>query len=333
MLAFPALCDTDAKKLAYTYRAQEKLRLWHNVQGARTKLSPDKPLYLSLADFRRWVREQWEPRFKAVCYTRSLLANFDQAAASAPVEARRLARVAALADSVWDGQIDVEKFPRLGVAGEPPDPTENYTTYTEVDANARLSVDSATQITATGLLRSDESYIYKDMGAAHFAGDFTHLLDTKHTASGSTVSDAAFWATTNAVDDMYGLRAASAKYLYAYWYGNTPVIYLQEGAGATQYSDGSVNLVTNTQYYMKVVRNEAVGTYGTLYLYIYSDSGRTSLVDTLSVALHEKLDLRYVFAVSAYNDGNAASISFIVSNLDLGEQSVVPLIYWRRQQE
>jgi len=35
----------------------------------------------------------------------------------------------------WDSDIDPEKFPRLGVLGEPPDPVENFSGYTEDDAS------------------------------------------------------------------------------------------------------------------------------------------------------------------------------------------------------
>ena len=45
---------------------------------------------------------------------------------------------------------------------------ENFTTYTEVDPNNKLTVTS-TKITAVDLDRDEDAYVYKDFGANNFS--------------------------------------------------------------------------------------------------------------------------------------------------------------------
>jgi len=170
-------------------------------------------------------------------------------------------------------------------------------------------------------------------GANHFAAGFTHLVDVKPTAvvAGCRV---AWWALANVVDDMKALRVASADHLWAYFEAinvNVPLIYLQEEYGAGSYYDGSVNLATGTQYYIKIVRDETIGN-GTLTLYIYSNAARTSLVDTLSVALHAKVDFQFITPPPVTT--MQMPIPLASSGQPRPRRAIRrPLIYWRRQQE
>lgn len=64
----------------------------------------------------------------------------------------------------------------------------------------------------------------------------------------------------------------------------------------TLYYD-TFTFAASVQYYTKFKRDESVGAYGTAYGYIYDDAARTSLLDTLSQALHAKRDYAYVKVV------------------------------------
>jgi len=77
----------------------------------------------------------------------------------------------------------------------------------------------------------------------------------------------------------------------------------------------------NTTYYNKVKRDEAIGDNGTLYMYIYSDAGRTNLLDTLSVALTSKVDFRYFYVAQNTDTGGADECYGWLENLDLQEAS------------
>ena len=52
---------------------------------------------------------------------------------------------------------------------------QNFTTFTEVDPNTRIS-KTATRVTWTDITKPEDAYVYKDMTADYFDGDFTHYL-------------------------------------------------------------------------------------------------------------------------------------------------------------
>jgi hypothetical protein len=192
---------------------------------------------------------------------------------------------------------------------------EDFTTYTEVDPNSRISVTSST-ITATALPRNEDSYVYDDKGVAHFDGDFEHLITTK-TTNVLSVSVCGSWVLTNTVDDLFGLITANESFLILQHNSGSSYL-LREFISGTAYTD-SATLTGGQTYYLTINRDESIGSFGQLTCLIYSDSGRTILVDTLTLSLHAKLDLRYVFGLMTFNDGNTSTGNFVFSDLDLGE--------------
>lgn len=50
---------------------------------------------------------------------------------------------------------------------------------------------------------------------------------------------------------------------------------------------------------------------------IYSDAARTTLLDTLSIALPSGRTYRYVFATNSHNSGTVYQASYTVEDLDL----------------
>ena len=269
MIDIPVAARDFADKAAYCYRVIERLRLWHNEVGAKVDVKDGK----ALAEFRTWVREQWEPRHKAACLTLHSLDGFTQlvpaeydaarqkqaakvalspaeTAALKTMDDRQAAKITAKADTNWDADIDLEKIPRLGVVGEPPDPTEDFTTYTEVDPNGHIAITSASLITCTLMARGESCYVYADKGVGHFAGDFTHLVDALVSARSSySASMASFWGVGNAVGDVNTRQNGGDKMLDASWLdgnsGNTAAIfYLIENNEAGY--DVSILLTLNT---------------------------------------------------------------------------------------
>lgn len=195
---------------------------------------------------------------------------------------------------------------------------ENFTTYTETDPNSHLS-KTATVCTATGLLRNEDAYIYKDMGLNYFNADFSHSVDVN--VSAATTGGLGFcWMMANDLNDFNGIDTASGSCLgvYAYKDASTYSLYvIQLNAGVWTQSVYS-GLLVGTTYYLVVRRDETVGTYGTIYLDIYSNAARTNLIASINTAIAgAKRDYRYIYAVNTFNDANASSISFTSSNLDL----------------
>lgn len=193
---------------------------------------------------------------------------------------------------------------------------EDFTTYTEVDPNSRISIIAST-ITVTAITRDEDAFVYDDKTVGHFSEDLTHLITTNIDNSVST-GNVTSWALTNDIDDSQGLIGGSKSFLELLHVGGTSYILVEVDAG-TPYTD-SVVLTEGQTYYSTIERDESIGSFGQLTCEIYSDSGRTILVDTLLLSLHSKIDFRYVFAVMSYDDNQAArTTDLTVSNLDLQE--------------
>jgi len=185
---------------------------------------------------------------------------------------------------------------------------EDFTSYTESDPNSHLAV-TATRATFTDYADNENIFLSSDKGAAYFNGDFTHLVDMKITAYVSGADNLGIWAVTNSVVDMDPTPADGALFLRAYNTGGTNYFALLEASGGVEYAIGTqYTFSLNTTYYLKIVRDEAVGAFGTLYLYIYSDAARTTLLATKSGALHtSKQDFRYLFGVTSYRNSGAGA--------------------------
>ena len=193
---------------------------------------------------------------------------------------------------------------------------EDLTAYTKVDPNSHFY--SVTNLAADfAIFKNEDMYLYKDYTAGYFDGDFTHLVTVNYDSS-NDASFAGIWGLANDVNDFKGIEDIAEDYLVVYLTETAPdyFIYLQECVAGATYSDfGEIN--NGTDYFLKIVRNEAIGTYGTLYCYIYSDEARTVLVDTLTLTLHKKTDFRYIYAVVSYNSGDILSVTATMKKLIL----------------
>lgn len=208
----------------------------------------------------------------------------------------------------------------------------DFTTFTEVDPSSKITVTS-TKIDSAANTTQDNAYVYKDMGAGYFSGDFTHNFEVFLNSSSDAGLRQNFWAMANGVGEQEALQNADTDY-FAWSFGDegaNTLRRLYEGDGATDYQDsdgGNASVGYGTVYYVKIVRDEAVGSFGTLYCYIYSDSGRTTLIESQSLTLHtSKKDFRYIYG--EMNDGRtqAGVITGYTQNLDLtpgAGSSIVP---------
>lgn len=198
---------------------------------------------------------------------------------------------------------------------------ENLTTYTEVDPNTHMTVTS-TAATVINSDRNEDMYLYDDKGINHFSGDYEHLLDLKVTANddGSAYYP---YNLANLIDDGKGIIDASGDFIgiIQSFPTSSMKLFIRECDGGTIYEDSYENSTfIDVIFYLKIKRDEAVGTYGTIYCYIYSNPGRTTLLDTVSVALHtSKKDFRYAYLQQTNNTGSALKWSSVASNFDLQE--------------
>jgi len=172
--------------------------------------------------------------------------------------------------------------------------TQDFTDFTEYDPNDKRTVTSS-KVTLTNITRGDDGYLVNDYGSAYFTGDFEHNFDVYVGSDFDLYATICPWALTNGahtiqemIDDSDGLTV--------YFYRNSSTvftIYLQDFNGS---SDTYTNFSTDTTYYLTVIRSSS-----TVSCYIYSDSTRETLVDTLSISC--STDYQYL-VVSAGREGS-----------------------------
>ena len=202
---------------------------------------------------------------------------------------------------------------------------ENLMNYTEVDsANDRITRQLPTRAKFTAIPRNQDCYLYKDFGIDYFSGDFEVWFEFTITsaAAGNYV---VLWCLANDLDDNAGLENNNQSHLdFRFYYG--PNIVTEEQNGANYYGTSSTTITVGTTYYVKVWRNESVGTYGTLYVKFYtSDANRisdTSPIVNHSLALHAKNDFRYMYVIQSYNNGATGGPTGWVRNYTIANGSV-----------
>jgi len=211
---------------------------------------------------------------------------------------------------------------------------ETYTNtalWKEYDASGLITV-AANTLTVAGNNNTAFS-IQRVFDVGYFGGDFEHVVAVALNEDGTAnLPWCPFWGLSNetaeSAHSFKEIQAASGDCLYIAQYSDR--IQLFEVFTGTQYTDFYRYASYDTWYYCEIERDESTGTYGTLLCRIYSDESRTSLVDTLSVTLHEKEDFRTVYAVASYYPNSNRPYSQDIKNLDLGLTYGTPEWYYRR---
>lgn len=194
---------------------------------------------------------------------------------------------------------------------------ENLSSYTKVDPNGRFAVSASKNI-FTGLLRNEAAYLYKDFGTAYFNASFIHEFELFYD-SYDVGSYSGTWQLANYVGDLSGF---SSSYTLFVGVASGDFI-LEERKNGSRVNYDNWTATADTLYYLRVKYNSAVGTYGTIYWYIYSDSGRTNLLYSSNWTLSEAVSFRYLYATASYNSGGTAQNTGYIQNLYLNP----PLTY------
>jgi len=190
---------------------------------------------------------------------------------------------------------------------------QDLTTYTESDALGRLS-ETAARVTWTNLqVTDDQIYLYKDFGVGYFGTNFTVDFTFDQTASTQNASYVYFMGFANALNDWAVLITGTDLFGLEVIHQNIPnrvQLWIRGRANNGSFSDdGSIGytITDGTVYYMRLVRDNSVGTYGTVYLYIYSDAAHTTLLSTLTATLPDTMaSFRYLLPVMSY-DGSSST--------------------------
>lgn len=329
LVTYPRTIRTDFDKLCAIYSLIEQMRLEHNKVAEIARNNPEK--YLKSGKFKVYAKES-KQRVKWLLHERNNLiekirwANYtleewrginklsqeEQDAIYIQLfgDRAKLRSQKTRATSLLLNELKAINLDAIDVVPvSNPDPTEDLTTYTEVDPLSHIS-KTASRVTFTTLSRDEHTYLYKDFGANHFDGDFEHLFKSLiDDNSGGADAAYALANIVGAIDEIY-----AGDGLFSTWYCvdvSHPRNYLIESDGGTQYSDyTTVEMNRDILYYVEFERVESIGTYGTIYAYIctgnYYDDGGT-LIDSTSITLHtSKKDFRYLYAIVS-RDANSSN--------------------------
>lgn len=192
---------------------------------------------------------------------------------------------------------------------------ENFTTYTEVDAGSKLTV-TATKADASNAAATEYVLLYKDFGAGYFNAldaDVTLLITTNSGTNSATGGIMFLNSPANPATTSIQQAASPDICAFTYKYNTAYSIYLFRGNGTAL---DSYTISANTAYYCTVSHTASSDTVN---VYIYNDSGRTTLIDTLTVAGYGTgARWRYVygFANRKFDEANGQFYGY-VENLDL----------------
>lgn len=303
--------QTDAARLRACCRLMELRRLKHN-QTTAAILADGKPNGMARV---RAFQRFWEAKDSLLLPEMIRL----RAAVIGPEKPVELGgkmlwakfKAAGKADAALDAGIGSNHL-LLAVgetAGADVDPTEDFTTYTEVDPNSHLSKTAST-ITVAGITNGEDAYIYADKGVGHFTNAFTHLVDTRFTAGSAQWAQFAFWAISNDVDDMGGWNAGNHEAACLRWQDRRSYdgkVYAKLGSFERELAEDWDRLTFDTPYYAKLVRSGANGQ--TLTAYEYSDAIRATLVAQQAVALFNNRTFQYVFGCNSWNLGGSLDMA------------------------
>lgn len=192
---------------------------------------------------------------------------------------------------------------------------EDLSTYTEVDVAASRVAVSGTTATVTDIDQDESVAVYKDFTAGHFdALDIDFEFKFVGASHGTLSALAAGICLTTNLETTPGGVANTDPWLRLQVTAG-PVYQLALIRGAVLAADTSVGLSADTLYYCTISR--AAGN-NTITCTIYSDSGRTTTVDTLSVAGYSTATWRYLYAMMGYNNGTTArAMDFVIQNINL----------------
>lgn len=191
--------------------------------------------------------------------------------------------------------------------------TEDLTTFTEVDTDGTdITVTSTRATWVNGQVPTSPSYVRKSLGAGYF-GDFIHLFTTRNEIVGNN-EDLGYWAVGDAASSSATLDTSNAGLLFWYTRGADGMWIKDYTNDDTDQYAGTFN---STTFYSRATRTGV-----TTVVQIYSDSDRTTLVDTLQVDGSSAPTFEYVYALLMLA-ANQSDNGGYLENLDLGVPAAV----------
>ena len=288
------------------------MRIWHNSEGDKTRLSMKDVDYLSLETFKKWQRDVWEHKQAMVDaeielrrpkVTLSQYLPTDQKFIDWGLKQSENSKIAAESNT-FDGDIDLMGIPLLDYNVPFVDPTEDLTTWTVVQPTF-YTMSAAQAHGANAANYPNTAQVYKDYGVDHFNA-FTHLFELYVTS----YSRIGIWQVSNRADN--GYNANPGAYAYQGADGQDIKTLGEPGGGFS----ASISCLYSAINYIKVIRSTTTFT-----LYVYSDSARTTLVasgaNTNNLGATDKF--RYLRIMNGGLAGGYSWQNWYEQNVDIGE--------------
>ena len=191
------------------------------------------------------------------------------------------------------------------------DPVENFTTYTKVDPLGYISI-TPTRVTATNITDNASSYVYKDYGPGFFH-DYTHLFTTGLSLLDDITGNGSILYVNGTINGTYSdLSVPDGMVVTAYDDTGTTQIQFSNYDFSKQDIAAEPAMTIPGVYYLKVTRVDTTAT-----LYIYADSNRTLLIDTLTYICTNNPWSIIETAVTDFPPTSPQVSTFYVENLDL----------------
>lgn len=207
----------------------------------------------------------------------------------------------------------------------------DYTLDTEVDPNGDIARSTNT-IDVTTMRRDVSAYEYRNRGAGHFV-DVDHLIDAQVNSASDASAYNAIHMLANTIGDSTSLETADDHHVKIWVLNlggtNTGVI-LREWHNGSSYQDTNFTLNLDTPYYYTF---KYVSATRVLTCKIYSDSGRTTLVDTLTLTLQAAVTWKYRYSTASRDGGGAPEWSGWVKNTDLQEAAIFQAAWARNSNQ
>jgi len=186
----------------------------------------------------------------------------------------------------------------------------DYTTYVKADPNNDFTV-TATQIIVDTMRRDVKAYLYLDMGADYFDGDFEHKLDFELTAYQDWTEMWVWVISTKPDSGFYAMRydCLALGIYYSSSQGTVRMVLFSNSPYGGVYWNGAEK---DVHYYVTITRVGAL-----LTCKVYSNPERTNLLATLTRSLTAGLKYRYIYAVVSQHHTSFGSniVSGYVQNL------------------
>jgi hypothetical protein len=197
---------------------------------------------------------------------------------------------------------------------------EDFTTYTEVDAGADITV-AASSLTLDNLERDETAYVYKDFGSGYWSGDFDIRCKVNLSAVEVASTIYVFGISDDNSGDLQDVADNSGSAIAVRFYGISSSTYRADIFALNSGSVGSTNgsneeLAEGTDYYIRFYGNVLSG--DDLNLVIATDYNFSNVVDSVTRTTNFNLAGQYLYAVSGRDSGsNGLATTGTISYLQL----------------